>query len=33
MIDLVFALLTVAFFAVSFAYIRGCERLMGDSNE
>lgn len=33
MIDLLFVLLAVVFFAISFAYVRGCDRLMGDSNE
>lgn len=33
MIDLVFVLLAVIFFTISFAYVRGCDRLMGDSNE
>jgi hypothetical protein len=27
MLDTIFAIATVAFFALSFAYVRGCERL------
>ncbi len=33
MADLIFVALAILFFAVSFAYIRGCDRLIGDSNE
>ena len=33
MADLIFVVLTAAFFAVSWAYVRGCERLAGTDRQ